>query len=362
MAAVDHSLIVLAPLVVLLSLRHFLSLHVFAVDFRDAYWWGGRAILHGLSPYHRPAAQAATGNFFVYPPLAALVLAPLALVPAWVGGALFTVFCLVCLGLGMAAVGVRDWRVYAAVAIWSPVVTAWQTANLTLPLALGIALIWRHRNRPVVAGLLVALLVSIKPFVWPLGLWLLATRRYRAFIVAVIAAAVLNLLAFSVVGFDQLQPFLDANRAALDVLRGTAYGVKAIASAAGLGSTLGEAVMVAFSAIAAVACVRAGRADRERAGFSISVVLMLLASPVADFHYFALLAVPLAVARPRLTLAWLAPLVLWLCPAMGFVGWAGPLWWTLVIGVAVVAAATGRAGRRSVQAPVPAPTGPLQAL
>ena len=355
--AVDHALLVLSPLVVLLSLRHFLSLHVIAIDFRDAYWWAGHQVLHGRSPYHPSAGQIASAIVFVYPPLAALLFAPLALLPASLAGVLFTVFCVVCLGLALRIVGVRGWRVYAAVAIWSPVVTAWQAANLTLPFALGLALVWRYRDRPVVVGALVAVLVSIKPFVWPLGLWLLATRRHRAVVVAVAGAAIVNLAGFAIIGIDQLQALINASNAVIKVLRGMGYGVESVVSSAGLAFGLGEAAMIALAVIVAVLIVRAGRAANDQAGFALSVLLMLVASPIVDFHYFALLAVPLAVAHPRLRVVWLVPLLLWLCPAYKYVGWAGPLWWALAIGVVAVAATQSRASRDTT----PAPLSPLRA-
>ena len=52
--------------------------------------------------------------------------------------------------------GVRDWRLYGFVFLWLPVVAEWETANVTLFLALGIGMVWRYRDRPIVAGGLAA--------------------------------------------------------------------------------------------------------------------------------------------------------------------------------------------------------------
>ena len=46
----------------------------------------------------------------------------------------------------------------------------------------------------------------------------------------------------------------------------------------------------------------------------LAVALMLVASPLVWSHYFVLLLVPLALARPRLHWLWLLPCGMWVCP------------------------------------------------
>jgi hypothetical protein len=62
---------------------------------------------------------------------------------------------------------------------------------------------------------------------------------------------------------------------------------------------------------------------------------MIVASPLVDNHYFVLLLVPLAIARPKFSRAWLFPLVLWLCPAMHVAVWQLVLWWATLAATAV---------------------------
>jgi hypothetical protein len=59
-----------------------------------------------------------------------------------------------------------------------------------------------------VAGLLVAVLVSTKLFLWPLGLWLLATRRFRAAAWAAGLFVVLNSLAWRIVDAGSVGSYL----------------------------------------------------------------------------------------------------------------------------------------------------------
>jgi hypothetical protein len=64
----------------------------------------------------------------------------------------------------------------------------------------------------------------------------------------------------------------------------------------------------------ALLTLRTGWRGGERRALAIAVVLMLVASPMVWMHYFALLLVPLALARPRLSRVWAVPLLMWVCP------------------------------------------------
>ena len=52
------------------------------------YQYGGRAVLDGLPLYE--SGDPVTGLPFTYPPFAAVVMVPLALLPAWLAAALWT--------------------------------------------------------------------------------------------------------------------------------------------------------------------------------------------------------------------------------------------------------------------------------
>ena len=57
------------------------------------------------------------------------------------------------------------------------------------------------------SGLLVAALVVFKLYFWPLGLWLIATRRWRAAFASVVTAVVGMLAGYAVVGFSGLRDY-----------------------------------------------------------------------------------------------------------------------------------------------------------
>jgi alpha-1,2-mannosyltransferase len=271
----------------------------FAVDFHRSFWPAGRDVLHGSTPYPDPhSTVVAAGRAFVYPAPAALMFAVLALLPHGVADGVFTTLALLAVPLTLWVLGIRDWSVYGLVLLWPPVIVAWQTANVTTLLGLGAALVWRCRNRAVVAGLTVALLVSVKVFLWPVGLWLLATRRWAALAWAVAGGLALNLVGWAVLGFDEIGRYLRLMRALDDALGPDAYSL----------ATLGTAGEVLTTVVAAALLAVMVRVD-ERRGMVLCVPLALVASPLVWSHYFALLLVPLALTYPRLHPAWALPVV-----------------------------------------------------
>jgi Glycosyltransferase family 87 len=330
-AALDQGLFGLVPLIATGYLLHqVLAGHLVAVDFRQAYWVAGARVLHGSSPYSWSAEAIRSGAAFVYPALSALLFAPFGAISVGAGEALFTAISILAALATLRVLDVRDGRLYGLVLVCAPVVAAWQTANLTLLLVLGLALLWRHRERPAAAGVLAAVLVSLKPFTWPVALWLLATRRYRALGWALGAAVALNLVAWGVIGFGQVGSYLHLSREVTGALVGSGYGVIASAIALGADRALGTALEAGLSCALAGGCLLAGRRGREREALTVCVVLMLAASPLVWNHYFALLIVPLAIARPRLSWIWSVGLVLWVCPSDGAAAWQVAVAWLAV--------------------------------
>jgi glycosyl transferase family 87 len=357
--ALEHGLLGVLPVALTVWLAaSWLAGHAVAVDFDHAYWSAGQRVLHGASPYLWSQAQIAASWAFVYPAVAAILFAPAALLPRGVDDLLATAVCWACLFGALRAVDVRDWRLYGLCLLLSPVVAAWHTANLSLPLAFGLALVWRWRDRPVRAGLLAALLISCKTLVWPLGLWLLATRRYRAGAIAMAGGLVVNLLAWGAIGVREVGRFLHLSSVVTSAEFRQGYGVLALASHLGVGRGPAGAAMVLLAVAAAAGCVIAGRRGRERDALTLAVAVMLLASAVVWTHYFVLALVPLALAYPRLSGAWVALLALWLCPAHGATGWEVIVAWVVVGGVLAAAVSP----RRAAVAASALRSGPARAL
>jgi alpha-1,2-mannosyltransferase len=306
----------------------------FAVDFHQAFWGAGQHVLHGESPYPSPDSPiVAQGAAFVYPAPAALLLAPFALLPQGAADWLFTTLTLLAVPATLLVLRVRDWRIYGVALLWSPVATNWHAANVTTLLGLGIAVAWNLRSRPARAGVTVAVLVATKLFLWPLALWLLATRRYRAFAWSVVIGLALNAASWSLLGWDQLSRYTDLMSALT-----TAMGAKAYSLA-----TLGAAGVLAEVALAAALVAVGSRGDRQGLGAAVAGALLL--SPLVWSHYFALLLVPVALAYPRLQWVWGLPILMWVAlPAVD------PSAWQLAVMLALAAFTVIACVRRDISA------------
>jgi glycosyl transferase family 87 len=287
-------------------------------DFRGTLWEPARALLDGGAVYPEPTREAVViGNPTVYPPLFILASIPLALLP--VGFASWLWFCL--LGVGVLAslriLGVTDWRCYV-LAVTSPaVVHGLFYGNLTVLLVLPLALAWRYRDRARVAGLAVGVAVAAKLFVWPLVVWLLLTRRFRAAAWAAGSAAALVLGAWALIGFEGLVDYPSLLRAVQDVYAIRSLSLSTVAG--GLGASVSVAVVVAGVAglaLLGVAAWLVRRPDGDRRAFAVVVAACVIASPIVWPNYAALLFVPIAVTWPRLSAAWFFGYVAWVVGAI----------------------------------------------
>jgi Glycosyltransferase family 87 len=221
----------------------------------------------------------------------------------------------------LRVLGIRDWRLYGLVMLLEPVVIGWETANITLPLCLGVAVIWRCRDHRLIPGATLGLLIAIKLFFWPLGFWLIATRRYGAAGWTAAFAFVFSAAAWAVVGFSQLPQYLNTLRSFTLHAERAHYGIVSLLLRAGAAPGLAYLVMVMIGLAAAGACVYYGVHRRDRRAFTWSVLAALALSPVVETHYLALLLVPMLLAWPTFRPVWLVPLLLWLIPALNPTLW-----------------------------------------
>jgi hypothetical protein len=363
-AALEQVGLGLVPAVAAVVLMIFLfKIHDVAFDFRSAYYPAAHRLLHGGDPYAITPSEIWAGTAFVYPALSAVAFAPFALVHRGVAEVVYMLLCIACVPATLRVLNVRDWRVYGVTVVWLPVYSGWQTANVTLPLMLLVALTWRYRDRPLTAGLLTATAISLKPFIWPLALWLLATRRLKATATTVAWGVAINLVAWSIVGFNQIHAYLKLSGQVTDALWRGGYSMLAVAHHLGLGRGVGEALLLVVSAAVAAALLYTGLVRRdERAALTVAVVLMLVASPLVWSHYFALLLIPVAISRPRMSALWLAPLLMWPCPpSFAAAGWHQVLAWSVAICCVVMCLRTP-SGRAVASGPLPAPPVPIPKL
>lgn len=325
-----------------------------AWDVRFAYLPAADALLDGQSPYPAlddPILDDQKG--YVYPPQLLLVLLPLTPLPTALTALLVTSGMLALLVLTLHVLGVRDARCYAAALLWVPAISGVLLANLSIPLAFALAVTWRYRNAAWPPALALGLSVSAKLLLWPMFVWMLATRRLRTTVTAVLIGLGVTLGAWAAIGFDGLAGYPDLLRRLSEIQSERSYSIVGMVATAGLGDAVGQAVTLVVGGALLVWCVGFARRDDEVRSFTCAVAATLALSPILWLHYLVLLLVPLAIARPRFSLIWLLPVLLWISPRPGYAeGFA-----TFMPGIAaaiLLAVLLARPRERGVAAETPA--------
>jgi hypothetical protein len=322
------------PALLVLIAAYPLQSKVYGWDLR-AFYDAGHAFVQHRSPYPEASLSAlASQNNFVYPLPVAAIFAPLSVLPFPLLFGLFVALNTVCIILTLRILGVRDRLCYAAALLALPAQYAIKLGTISPLLALGLAVLWRYRDRRAVAALTIAGLIVAKLFLWPLAIWLIATRRIKATVAGAglaVAAVLLALLpsgygVSTYRGYPHLLHMLSAFES------GWSFSFVGFGRAAGLslsGAT-GLAVVVGGALLAGVLVL--GLRGREFASFRLAIAAAFALSPIVWPHYFVLLLVPLAIAQPRFSLLWLV--LAWLPPQTVYYDSHRALW---ILGALVAA-------------------------
>ena len=289
-------------------------------------------VVHGRSPYVAPSAEAfAHFDKFVYPPVAALLFAPFAALPPGMARVLMAVAGLAAVLGALRVLRVEDWRCYGVAIVSAPAINTLALGAITSFLLLGAALAWRYRAKPAVAAVASAFTAVLKLFLWPIGVWLLVTRRWRAAVLCAVVAAVLLLGGWAVIDFAGLRSYPTVVRLLEQVETPVSYSVVALFGLTG-GVRTTVTVVLSLAAVVAIALAARGT-DGDRRALAVAVVASLVAAPLVWLHYLLLVFVPIALYRPRLSGLWFLPLLLWLTPTTHSHGTT----WRIALAVAVVA-------------------------
>jgi Glycosyltransferase family 87 len=288
----------------------------FALDFRHAFLPAAHAVLHGATPYSAIGSRALSeGTAFLYPPLGAYLLAPFTLLPPVVAEIIVVALVASAVPVTLLLLGVRDWRCHAVAFLWWPTIIGIQTGNLTLLMVLGLALVWRYRDRRAIAPLATGIVVALKVFFWPLLIWFVATRRYRTAVLAAAASATLVLFPWAGIGFAGLRGYPHLLSTVSRTEGPRSYSVAALLHAILPNWTTATAVETAAGAVLLLVVLVAGRRHRDREAFALMVVAALMLTPLLEMHYFAALLVIVGIYRTQFGPAWIAALLIWGAPA-----------------------------------------------
>jgi hypothetical protein len=284
----------------------------FALDFRHTFLPAAHAVVHGESPYSALGSRALSeGTAFLYPPLTGYLLAPFTLLPPVAAEVIVVALIAATVPATLLLLGVRDWRCHAMAFLCWPTIIAVQTGNLTLPMLLGLAIVWRYRDRRIVAALVAGLVVSLKLFFWPVLVWLVATRRYRTAALAAASSAVLVFVPWAGIGFAGLRGYPHLLSSVSSHEGPNSYSVAALLHAL-LPSWTAATVVETLIGVALLGVVfLVGRRGRDKDAFVLSIVAILVLSPLLEIHYLAALLVVVALYRRQLGFVWAVPLLFW---------------------------------------------------
>lgn len=289
-----------------------------AVDLWQFYV-AAEAILGGDNPYALTSTdpRALWGGVYPYPPFPAFLVTPLTVLSLQSAGLLLMAI-LVCVALAVPYVlGIRDWRCYGLLLVWPSTMQAVQTGNVTLWFALAAAIAWRLRNSRLPPAASIGATLATKYYLWPLVVWLAATRRAATAALSVAIGVLLLLVSWAVIGFAGLTEYPALLRRFEGAAKSNSYTTYVVGVDLGLPSPLARALWLGLGVGLLVLLVALARRGDELSGFIVAIAASLALTPVVWLHYFALFLVVIALAQPRLGLLWFLPLGLFLTPGDG---------------------------------------------
>ena len=278
-------------------------------DFEFAFYPAAGALLDGANPYPQlDAPELQAGVAFVYPPLTAIASIPLTALSAGAAGVVVMALSVLAVVGTLAVLGIRDWRCYGIVFAWPAVFSAVMVGNISIPLAFAAALVWRYRDRFGAAAVCLGVGLAAKLILWPLGLWLLATRRVRTALLALLLAGIVVTLSWAAIGLDGIGQYPRLLRRIQELEEANGYTVYALALDFGASTVVARVAGAAIAVLLLGAVVFYGRRGDDRRAFIAAIAAALACTPIVWLHYFALLVVVVAVAQPQLGPLWFVPL------------------------------------------------------
>jgi Glycosyltransferase family 87 len=267
-------------------------------------WKAGHDVVMGHSPYP-----------FVYPAPAALLMVPFGALPWKLAVIAFSLFVTGALFLTLRILGVRDWRCYGAACASAPFVGSIAVGTLSTFLALCAALAWRYRDRRWIVAAAIVGAVATKIFLWPLVVWLVATRRFRTAVMTVLLGIVTVFGCWAVIGFSGMTGYIHFMRHVASLELARSYSSFAFFASLGASDRAAHLAVVVLTLVGIVAILMIGRrSDGDRRAFVAAIAVALLVSPIVWLHYMILVYVVVALYRRRLSIAWLIPSLYWILP------------------------------------------------
>lgn len=310
----------------------------------SVYRYGGDSLLHGVNPY---VGRASSGLPFTYPPFAAIVFAPISLLPDVAARALITAAGAACL---LAIVRMLQRRLRPDLLVWWPALLASSILVFSEPIretlrfgqvnllltALVMADVWRFGRRWRGTGIGIAAAMKLTPAT--AGLYWLAKGNRRGVLTSAATFAVTVGLGFLVVPAGSRRYWIDGLAFDASRIGGTAYlGNQSLSGFVirwgGSPSTLPSLRWVLSGLVLVIALVTAWSLLRRPGGevraLGVVVLAGLLSSPISWTHHWVWWPVIAAAVWQTGAIGGVA----WRRWCRGFVGvfgvvlLLGPTWW-----------------------------------
>jgi hypothetical protein len=202
---------------------------------------------------------------------------------------------------------------------WEELITG-QLMALLLFLLIGAWLALRE-GRSILGGILLGLTIAVKLIAWPIIIFLVLKKNWRAVVAAGVTAVIGNLAAAALMGFDTVLHYYGEVSSAVSplyqayehnfslwtigwrVFDGTGslvvmgFSSPPLVNAPILARLFSYAIPLALLIVGLVLAVRAYSFDTS---YCILICVSILVSPVAWWHYLVLLLVPIAIIGRRL--------------------------------------------------------------
>jgi len=321
--------------------RSFAESNICSRDFISVYLVA-KSVLAGVNPYlplrelaaHWPGTAGC--NTFVHPsphpPALAVIFAPVGLLTyksavfLWLGLQLACLTAAACLLLKWWGKAIAPWQKFVVGIVFlsaGPVIYELRAGQLNSLLLVILLSCWFNlRNeKDVTGGLLLGAVVSLKLMIWPITIYLLLRRRYRALVAAGAVIVTTQVIAAFAIGISPvINYYLKAGPLVAQFYRTDLQNISvwtlgwrlfgqsdesparqifhpALWESPFLVELTTYAVPAALTTISLVVALRARAFDTA---FGELVCVSLLINPVAWYHYLVLAFIPVAIAARRL--------------------------------------------------------------
>ena len=248
-----------------------------ATDFHFNYYYAAEAIRAGENFYPTDGFIVRGADDlivdYVYPPLIGVATVPLTFLPVGLAESLFQ-FLLV--GVFVATLWIARRSRLALLRARLPLAARDRRdrhrATSRSCSGFAAALVWRYRDAPLAAGASLGVSIAAKIFLWPLTIWLAATRRAAAAAWSVGVALVVLVVSWAVVGFRGLSDYPELVRRLSDRMDERGYTVYALGIDLGLSPSVAWALWlgVAVAVLVAARSCSHGAATRRARSSSLS--------------------------------------------------------------------------------------------